>query len=124
VLIRKLGDEHGGMPTRSIDRGICMSTTKSPGAVAALGASETDQLGRQVVAEANRHGSLAQAPIPATPVGGNLSEGKGSGDVVGFARLQPARGEFDARFPGRNNADPLFVSQRRLSAGFLERVQP
>jgi hypothetical protein len=40
--------------------------TKSPGAVAALGASETDELGRHVVSEANRQQQFAQAPICAT----------------------------------------------------------
>ena len=40
-----------------------MITRKSPGAVAALGASVIDQLGRQVIPETNRQEQLTQAAI-------------------------------------------------------------
>jgi hypothetical protein len=69
-----------------------MTTTKSPGAVAALGASETDQLGRQVVPETNRQQSLAQAPIPATTVGDDLAEVQGRGNGP-HARNEQLNGE-------------------------------
>jgi hypothetical protein len=41
-----------------------MTRTKSPGAVAALGASEIDQLGRRVVSEINSQPSPTQLPFP------------------------------------------------------------
>jgi hypothetical protein len=40
-----------------------MTESKSPGALAALGASVVDQLGRQVISQANRQQSLTQASI-------------------------------------------------------------
>jgi hypothetical protein len=54
-----------------------MSPMKSPGALAARGASETDQLGRQVTPETNRQQSLTQAPILATLAGADLCSGEG-----------------------------------------------
>ena len=40
-----------------------MTPIKSPGALAALGVSVVDQLGRQVFPETNRQQQFAQAPI-------------------------------------------------------------
>jgi hypothetical protein len=54
-----------------------MTEAKSPGAVAALGASVSDQLGRRVTSEANRQQSVTQAPIPATPVGADRCSREG-----------------------------------------------
>jgi hypothetical protein len=54
-----------------------MTSAKSPGAVAALGASVSDQLGRQVIAEANRQERFTQAPIRATLVGSNRCAAEG-----------------------------------------------
>jgi hypothetical protein len=54
-----------------------MKPTESPGAVAALGASVSDQLGRQVIAEANRQERFTQAPIRATLVGSKHCEAEG-----------------------------------------------
>jgi hypothetical protein len=54
-----------------------MRTAKSPGAVAALGASEIDELGRHVVSEATFHRNLAQVPIHATLIGANRCEAEG-----------------------------------------------
>jgi hypothetical protein len=54
-----------------------MKPTESPGAVAALGASVGDQLGRQVIAEANRQERFTQAPIRATLVGSKRCEAEG-----------------------------------------------
>jgi hypothetical protein len=90
-----------------------MKTTESPGAVAALGASVCDQLRRQVIAETNRQQSLAQAPIPATPVGDDVAEVTGLGDGTGFAMPERWLGEFDALSAA---AAPV--------AHILERVQP
>jgi hypothetical protein len=44
-----------------------MTKSKSPGAVAALGASEIYELGRHVVSQTSRQPQLTQPPIYATP---------------------------------------------------------
>src|SRR6516165_12194737 len=44
-----------------------MTEIKSPGASAAPGASVSDQLGRQVIADNNRQEQFAQAPIRGKP---------------------------------------------------------
>ena len=54
-----------------------MTEAKSPGAVVALGASVSAQLGRQVIAEANRQQRFTQAPIRATLIGSNRCEAEG-----------------------------------------------
>jgi hypothetical protein len=54
-----------------------MKPTESPGAVAALGASVSDQLGRQVIAEANRQERFTQAPIRAALVDSKRCEAEG-----------------------------------------------
>jgi hypothetical protein len=54
-----------------------MSTTKSPGAVAALGASEIDGLRHHVVSKLNRQELFTQAPIPATLIGSDSCEAAG-----------------------------------------------
>lgn len=97
---------------------------KGPGAVAARGASEMDELSGHAVSKSNGQKPFAQAPILAALVGDNIGEVEGSGDETGFARLERALGEFDALFPGRNNADPLLVLPRRLWARILEGVRP
>ena len=54
-----------------------MTESKSPGAVAALGASVSDQLGRQVIAENIRQERFAQAPIRAELIGSDRCEADG-----------------------------------------------
>ena len=54
-----------------------MTTIKSPGAVAASGASGMDQLGRQVIPENKRQEQFAQAPVRATLVGADRCEAEG-----------------------------------------------
>lgn len=61
-----------------------MSKIKSPGAVAAHGASETDQLGGKVVPKANRQQQFTQAPIHATLIGSDRCEALGV-SARGFA---------------------------------------
>ena len=54
-----------------------MKKIESPGAVAALGASEIDGLGQRVVLGVNRQQQLSQAPIRATLIGSNCCEAEG-----------------------------------------------
>ena len=54
-----------------------MRSTKSPGAVAARGASEPDQLGRRVILENSFHESIVQVPIWATIIGSDRCEAEG-----------------------------------------------
>jgi hypothetical protein len=54
-----------------------MTATKSPGAVAAHGASEIDELGRHVVSEINRQKLPAQVPIRAELIGSYCCEAEG-----------------------------------------------
>ncbi len=54
-----------------------MKRAKSPGAVAALGASEIDGLGRHVVSETSLHRNFPQAPIRATLIGSHHCEAEG-----------------------------------------------
>jgi hypothetical protein len=54
-----------------------VKTTKSPGALAAHGASEIDELGRHVVSEANRQQRFAQAPIRAELIGSSRCDAEG-----------------------------------------------
>ena len=54
-----------------------MTGAKSPGAVAALGASVADQLGRRVTPEIKRQQQFAQAPIRATLIGSARCEAEG-----------------------------------------------
>ena len=61
-----------------------MTAAKSPGAVAAFGASEIDGLGQHVVSETNRHQQLSQAPIRAALFGSNRCETEGI-IVYGYA---------------------------------------
>jgi hypothetical protein len=50
---------------------------KSPGALAAHGASEIDELGRHVVSQANRQQQLPQVPIRATLVDSDRCDAEG-----------------------------------------------
>jgi hypothetical protein len=61
-----------------------MTSAKSPGAVAALGASVSDQLGRQVIPEITRHQRLTQVPIRAELIGSSRCEAEGL-SVCGYA---------------------------------------
>jgi hypothetical protein len=61
-----------------------MTAAKSPGAVAALGASVSDHRGRQVIAENNRQQTFAQAPIRVTLIGFDRCEAAGI-SVRGYA---------------------------------------
>jgi hypothetical protein len=54
-----------------------MRTIKSPGALAAHGASEIDGLGRHVVSKTNRQLQLPQAPIGTTLIGSNRCSAEG-----------------------------------------------
>jgi hypothetical protein len=54
-----------------------MKPTESPGAVAALGASVSDQLERQVIPETTRQQRSPQASIRATLIGSNRCEAEG-----------------------------------------------
>ena len=54
-----------------------MTSAKSPGAVAALGASVSDQLGRQVIPEITRHQRFTQVPIRAELIGADRCEADG-----------------------------------------------
>jgi hypothetical protein len=63
-----------------------MRTAKSAGAVAALGASVADQLGRQVIPENKRQQQFAQAPIRVTLIGFDRCEAAGIG-VRGYTAV-------------------------------------
>jgi hypothetical protein len=54
-----------------------MKPIKSPGAVAALGASKSDPLGGKVFSQANRQNRFAQASIRAELIGSNSCEADG-----------------------------------------------
>jgi len=54
-----------------------MIESESPGAVAALGASVSDQLGRRVIAEDSSHQTFTQAPIRAKLDGSDRCEAVG-----------------------------------------------
>jgi hypothetical protein len=76
-----------------------MRRIKSPGAVAAQGALETDRLGRQIVSEINR-----QAPIRATLIGSDRCEANGLSARGYLPVLELCRGLVAA---GYNPALPL-----------------
>jgi hypothetical protein len=99
-----------------------MRTAKSPGAVAALGASEIDELGRHVVSEATFHRNFPQAPIHATLIGSDRCEAegytaRGSAPVLALCRRLFAAG-FD---PGRPlhayRGDTLSLVVRTIGEG-------
>ena len=99
-----------------------MKTAKSPGAVAALGASELDELGRHVVSESTFHRNFAQAPIHATLTGSDRCEAegytaRGSAPVLALCRQLCAAG-FD---PGRPlhayRGDTLSLVVRTIGEG-------
>jgi hypothetical protein len=77
---------------------------RSPGAVAALGASKNDRLGRQVVGEINRQKQLSQASIRATLMGSDRCEAAGI-SVRGYAPVLQICRELIAA--GFNPAAPL-----------------
>jgi hypothetical protein len=81
-----------------------MTTIKSPGAVAALGASVTDQLERQVVPENKRQKQFVQAPIRATLIGSDSCEAEGI-VACGYAPVFDLCRELVAA--GFNPASPL-----------------
>ena len=54
-----------------------MRTIKSPSALAAHGASETDELGQHVVSEINRQQQIPQAVIRAELIGSDRCEAEG-----------------------------------------------
>jgi hypothetical protein len=81
-----------------------MTTTKSPGAVAAHGASEIDGLGRQVVSQTNRQGQLSQGPVRATLVGSDRCDAEGI-SARGYAPVLDLCRELVA--DGFNPASPL-----------------
>jgi AAA domain/Homeodomain-like domain len=102
-----------------------MNEIQSPGAVAALGASETDQLGRQVVPETNREQSIAQASIPATPVGDDFAEAQGrrNDPHAGNEQLDPASvldHDEERRLPDQEKSYQALNGEGGLSSG--ERV--
>jgi hypothetical protein len=74
-----------------------MRAAKSPGAVAALGASERDEPGRHVGSEVTFHRNFAQASIHATLVGSDRCEAEGisaqgASPVLAFCRKLLAGG--------------------------------
>jgi hypothetical protein len=75
-----------------------MRTAKSPGAVAALGASEMDELRRHVVSEPTFHQNFEQAPIRAELIGSDRCEA--------------------GRYTARGSAPVFALCRRLLAAGF------
>jgi hypothetical protein len=75
-----------------------MIETESPGAVAALGASKSDRLGRQVFSEANSQQQFAQGPICAELIGLDRCEAEG--------------------FIARGHAPALELCRELVAAGF------
>jgi hypothetical protein len=99
-----------------------MKARKSPGAVAALGASETDELGRHVVSEANRQQQLAQAPICATLTGSDRSEpesviARGPAPVLAICRALIEAGHEPERMLHAYRGGVLAVKVRSLGEG-------
>jgi hypothetical protein len=81
-----------------------MIESESPGAVAALGASVSDQLGRRVIAEDSSHQTFTQAPIRAKLDGSDRCEAVGI-SVRGYSPvLDLCRQLLDA---GYDPASPL-----------------
>ena len=81
-----------------------MTETKSPSAVAALGSSLSDRLGRQLAAENNRQEGFAQAPICAELIGSDRCEAEGI-TACGYAPVLQLCRELVAA--GFNPACPL-----------------
>jgi hypothetical protein len=81
-----------------------MTETKSPSAVAALGSSLSDRLGRQLAAENNRQEGFAQAPIRAELIGSDRCEAEGI-TACGYAPVLQLCRELVAA--GFNPACPL-----------------
>jgi hypothetical protein len=54
-----------------------MTAAKNPGAVAALGASVSDQLGWQVIPETTRHQRFTQVPLRAELIGSSRCDAEG-----------------------------------------------
>ena len=81
-----------------------MRAIKSPGALAAHGASEVDGLGRHVVSETNRQLQLPQAPIRATLIGSDRWSAEGI-SARGYDPVFDLCRELVA--PGRNPTSPL-----------------
>ena len=81
-----------------------MTTIKSPGALAAHGASEIDGLGRHVVSQTNRQGQLPQVPIRATLVGSDRCDAEGI-SARGYAPVLDLCRELVAA--GLHRASPL-----------------
>lgn len=81
-----------------------MTTAKSPGAVAACGVSESNQLGRQVASEISLHQRDAQVPIRATLFGSDRCEAEGIIAINPAPVLALCRGLVRA---GHNRCRPL-----------------
>jgi hypothetical protein len=81
-----------------------MTEAKSPGAVAALGASVVDRLGLQVSPETNRQKQLSQVAVRATLFGSDRCEAEGI-RVRGYAPVLELCRELIAA--GFNPASPL-----------------
>jgi hypothetical protein len=88
-----------------------MRPRKSPGAVAALGASVADQLGRQVIQENKRQQQFAQPPIRATLVGSDRCEAEGI-SARGYSSVLDLCRELVAA--GLHPASPLEAWRREI----------
>ena len=88
-----------------------MSTIKSPGAVAAHGASVTDQLERQVIRETNRQQQLTQAAIRTAGGAGDRAMMAAS---IGGTQRRPA-----FRTPEQRSADLLAAHEFQQITKFV-----
>jgi hypothetical protein len=96
--------------------------TKSPGAVAALGASGIDQHGGKVFSETNRQHQFTQAPIRAELVGSNSCEadgliGRGYAPALDLCRQLVAAGYDPARPLEAYRGDMLCLRVRSIGEG-------
>jgi hypothetical protein len=99
-----------------------MRIAKSPGAVAALGASEIDELGQHVVSEATFHRNFAQGPIHATLIGSDRCEAegisaRGSAPMLALCRALIEAGHDPNRPLHAYRAGVLALAARSIGAG-------
>jgi len=104
-----------------------MRSAKSPGALAALGALEIDQLGRQVISNINRQKPLTQAPFYATLAGSNGCDAEGitahgSAPVLGLCRELVAAGHNPDRPLHAYRGDMLALAVRSIGEGAQLRI--
>lgn len=105
-----------------------MSSTKSPGAVAAHGALETDELGRRVVSENSLHQTITQVPIWATIIGSDCCEAEGitahgSAPVLALCRALIEAGYDPERPLHAHRGGVLALAVRSIGEGALFTVE-